>query len=80
MALVPNQFVSMCRPTVSASAARHRPDRQWSKLMLNLGSWAGRLHAVLGGTMMNEFTAEQLFAFSFCDVETQREISLLQMR
>jgi len=35
-------------PTPSASAARHRPDRQWSKMMLNFGSWAGRLHAVLG--------------------------------
>jgi hypothetical protein len=37
------------RPTVPASAARHQPDRQPSKLMLNFGSWAGRLHAVLGG-------------------------------
>ena len=31
-----------------ASAARHRLDQQPSKLMLNFGSWAGRLHAVLG--------------------------------
>jgi hypothetical protein len=37
------------RLTPSASAARHQPDRQPSKLMLNFGSWAGRLHAVLGG-------------------------------
>ena len=36
-------------PNGQASAARHRPDRQPSKLMLNFGSWAGRLHAVLGG-------------------------------
>jgi hypothetical protein len=32
-----------------ASAARHRPDRQPSKMMLNFGSWADRLHAGLGG-------------------------------
>jgi hypothetical protein len=36
-------------PNARASAARHQPDRQPSKRMLNFGSWAGRLHAVLGG-------------------------------
>jgi hypothetical protein len=43
------------RPTPSASAARHQPDRQLSKLMLNCGSWAGRLHAVLGRTYLEKF-------------------------
>ena len=34
-------------PDGKASAARHQPDRQPSRLMPNFGSWAGRLHAVL---------------------------------
>ena len=38
-------------PNGRASAARHPPDRQPSKMMLNFGSWAGRLHAVLGRTV-----------------------------
>jgi hypothetical protein len=41
-------LVNIRTPNDLASAARHRPDRQWSKLMLNFGSWAGRLRAVLG--------------------------------
>jgi len=39
-------------PNGWASAARHQPDRQPSKRMLNFGSWAGRLHAVLGGVLL----------------------------
>jgi len=42
-----------CHLTASASAARHPPDRQPSKLTLNFGSWAGRLHAVLGAGLLS---------------------------
>jgi hypothetical protein len=36
------------RPNGRASAARHPPERQRSKLMPNSGMIGGRLHAVLG--------------------------------
>jgi hypothetical protein len=35
-------------PTACVSAARRHHDRQPSKLTPNFGSWAGRVHAVLG--------------------------------
>jgi len=34
-----------------ASAASHQQERQPLKMTLNFGSWAGRLHAVLGRAM-----------------------------
>jgi hypothetical protein len=45
-------FHTRSRPTTSASAARHQPDRQPSKRMPNFGSWAGRLHAVLARDLL----------------------------
>jgi|WetSurMetagenome_2_1015567.scaffolds.fasta_scaffold518335_2 hypothetical protein len=53
-------------PTPSASAARHRSDRQWSKTMFNFGSWAGRLHAVLGGCLTVAVFAPRIF--ESCDI------------
>ena len=49
--------IAPVRANGRASAARHRPDRQPSKRMLNFGSQAGRLHAVLGRCLRNKVFA-----------------------
>jgi hypothetical protein len=46
------QCLGVLRLTRISSAARHRPDRQWSKLTPNFGSWAGRLHTGLALSLL----------------------------
>ncbi len=52
----------MRRQTRTASAARHQLDRQPSKRMPNFGSWAGRLHAVLGAMLFSYLGLNDQFA------------------
>jgi hypothetical protein len=63
-----------------ASAARHRPDRQPSQLTPNFGSWAGRLHAMLGRPLIERVSRVKSLVACSLKFDLQQRIMHLVRR